>query len=98
MNNNLPGNFGNPYSITDFSQQGGPGPAQIWDPSRPSTSYRGGQNQLYVTGGSFPQSGKAPWDSYRMTEPSYEAWWGYAGGAEPKPAYNFGLGPANNGR
>lgn len=61
---NIPSNFGAPNPWTDFSKQGPEGiPCQIWEPSRPSTSYAG--QSLYVVGGSDPASGKGPYSDFQ---------------------------------
>lgn len=84
MGVHVPGNFGDPYAITQYSDSAGP--AGLWEPSRSSQSYRGG---LFVQGGSMRETGKGPFSEYTSDMASNEAFWAAPPG---EPKYGFGLG------
>ena len=86
----LPANFGNSHTYADFTQPGGPGPGQLWDPGRPTDRYHG-KDPVFETGGSDRASGKGPFSEFRQ-DCSNEGFWGNAANVNPQPGYDYGPG------
>jgi hypothetical protein len=98
MDSNLSSNFGAPSHIADFHEHGANLPNQLWDPNRPTQSYKG---VFYETGGSMPESGKGPFSAYTNPctgqvgmgssgDPNPRFWGGEQFGAPPGPPNNWG--------